>query len=172
MRTFLWPSQKSWTLSTFVRFEKRISKLYILSRAVLTCIWPFLVVMVLEIRRGYTEIQSYHRTEVHFASFLSGGFITGIVVDPPEKKLAKHTSVQCTAMWCHIDKNHKYKTNLISSLPIWSASSVNEVKKFDCWTPSIRIRVSGANSYRWKRQFFNWIGQCLKYCNNGAAIPC
>jgi hypothetical protein len=31
------------------------------SSAVLTCIWPFLVVMVLEIRRGYTEIQSYHR---------------------------------------------------------------------------------------------------------------
>ena len=111
-------------------------------------------------------------TEVHFASFLSGRFITAIVVNPPEKKLAKHTSMQCTAMWCHIDKNHKYKTNLISSLPIWSTSSVNEVKNFDCWTPSIRIRVSWANSYRWKRQFFYWIGQCLKYCNNGAAIPC
>ena len=28
-----------------------------------------------------------------FASFLSSGFITAIVVNPPERKLAKHTSV-------------------------------------------------------------------------------
>jgi hypothetical protein len=33
-------------------------------------------------------------SEVHFASFLSGGFITAIVVYPPERKLAKRTSVQ------------------------------------------------------------------------------
>ena len=33
-------------------------------------------------------------TEVRFASFLSVGFITAIVVDPPERKLTKHTSVQ------------------------------------------------------------------------------
>ena len=33
-------------------------------------------------------------TEMHFACFLSGGFITAIVVNPPEKKLAKRTSVQ------------------------------------------------------------------------------
>ena len=32
-------------------------------------------------------------TEVCFASFLSGGFITAIVVNPPERKLAKRTSV-------------------------------------------------------------------------------
>jgi hypothetical protein len=31
---------------------------------------------------------------VHFASFLSGGFITAIVVNPPERRLAKRTSVQ------------------------------------------------------------------------------
>ena len=31
-----------------------------------------------------------------FASLLSGGFITAIVVNPPERKLAKRTSVQCT----------------------------------------------------------------------------
>ena len=40
------------------------------------------------------------RAEVHFASLFSGGFITVIVVNPPEKKLAKRTSVywsgQCT----------------------------------------------------------------------------
>ena len=32
---------------------------------------------------------------MRFVSFLSGGFITDIVVNPPEKKLAKRTSVQC-----------------------------------------------------------------------------
>ena len=35
-------------------------------------------------------------TEVYFASFFSGGFITAIVVKPPERKLAKRTSVQCS----------------------------------------------------------------------------
>ena len=33
-------------------------------------------------------------TNVHFASFLSGGFITAIVANSPERKLAKRTSVQ------------------------------------------------------------------------------
>jgi hypothetical protein len=38
------------------------------------------------------EIQ--HCTEVRFASFLSGGFITAIVLNPPERQLmAKRTSV-------------------------------------------------------------------------------
>jgi hypothetical protein len=32
-------------------------------------------------------------TEVHFASFLSGGFTTMAVINPPERKLAKRTSV-------------------------------------------------------------------------------
>ena len=35
-------------------------------------------------------------TEVRFASFLSGGFTTMAVINPPESKLAKRTSVQCT----------------------------------------------------------------------------
>ena len=34
-------------------------------------------------------------TEVCFASFLSGGFITAIVVNPPERHLAKRISVKC-----------------------------------------------------------------------------
>ena len=33
-------------------------------------------------------------TEVHFASFFSSVFITAIVVNPPERKLAKRISVQ------------------------------------------------------------------------------
>ena len=35
-------------------------------------------------------------TQVCLASFLSGGYITAIVVNPTERKLAKHTSVHCT----------------------------------------------------------------------------
>ena len=38
---------------------------------------------------------SVHRTKVHSASFLSGGFIAAIVVNAPEKKLAKRISVHC-----------------------------------------------------------------------------
>jgi hypothetical protein len=34
-------------------------------------------------------------TEVRFASLLSGGFTTMAVINPPERKLAKRTSVQC-----------------------------------------------------------------------------
>jgi hypothetical protein len=34
---------------------------------------------------------------VYFASFLSGGFITAIVVNSPERKLAKCTYVHCIA---------------------------------------------------------------------------
>ena len=33
-----------------------------------------------------------HLTEVRFASFFSGGFITSIIVNPPERNLAKRTS--------------------------------------------------------------------------------
>ena len=38
---------------------------------------------------------SLHYIEVHFSSFFSGGFITAIVVNTLEKKLAKRTSVKC-----------------------------------------------------------------------------
>ena len=36
-----------------------------------------------------------HCTEVRFASFLSGGFITAIVVNPTEMEVTKRTSVHC-----------------------------------------------------------------------------
>ena len=39
-----------------------------------------------------------HWTDVRFSSFFSVGFITAIVVNPPERKLAKRTSVHCTAL--------------------------------------------------------------------------
>ena len=36
-----------------------------------------------------------HCRKVRFVNFLSSGFITAIVVNSPETKLAKHTSVRC-----------------------------------------------------------------------------
>ena len=48
-----------------------------------------------------------HCTDVRFASLLYGGFITAIVINPPESKLAKRTSVRCTAGTQHRKKmNH------------------------------------------------------------------
>ena len=38
-------------------------------------------------------------TEVRFASLFSGGFITAIVVNPPERKLPKRSYVHCRAIW-------------------------------------------------------------------------
>ena len=44
------------------------------------------------------EDHGAHCTEVRFASFLSDRFITAIVVNPPERNLAKRTSVQCLTL--------------------------------------------------------------------------
>ena len=43
----------------------------------------------------WTRSHPNHCTEVRFSSFLSSGFNTAIVVNPPKRKLAKCTSVHC-----------------------------------------------------------------------------
>jgi hypothetical protein len=48
---------------------------------------------VVKILAPTSEMISPHYTDVRFASFLSSGFINFIVVNPPERKLAKRTSV-------------------------------------------------------------------------------
>ena len=48
-------------------------------------------------RWNFKNIRCTQCTEVQFASFFSGGFITAIVVNPPERRLAKHTFVG----WCN-----------------------------------------------------------------------
>ena len=42
----------------------------------------------------FFEITTLHCTKVRFASFLSGGFTTMAVINPPERILAKRPSVQ------------------------------------------------------------------------------
>ena len=39
-----------------------------------------------------------HCTKMRFASFLSGGFTTVAVINPPERKLAEHTSVHWSTL--------------------------------------------------------------------------
>ena len=57
-----------------------------------------------------------HCTEVRFASFLSGGFNTDIVVNSLERKLAKRISVQCVElklMWqCYVHAITRHKIYL------------------------------------------------------------
>ena len=45
--------------------------------------------------KAFFQLNMIHYTEVRFAGFFSGGFITAIVVNPPERRLAKRTSVHC-----------------------------------------------------------------------------
>jgi len=58
--------------------------------------WPSRVTLI-----AYYSLILVHcalqSTEMRFSSFFSGGFITAIVVNPPERKLAKRTSVQSVA---------------------------------------------------------------------------
>ena len=51
------------------------------------------------------QIKPDHCTEVRFASFFSGGFITMAVINPPESKLAKRTSVHCDRYQYNRTKN-------------------------------------------------------------------
>ena len=53
---------------------------------------------------------SYQCTEVRFFSFFSGGFITAIVVNLPEKKLAKRISEQWSTKGQSIRPNPKFFT--------------------------------------------------------------
>ena len=53
-------------------------------------------------------------SEVHFTSFVSGGFITTIVVNPPERKLAKGTFVHCRSL--NILENHVIVNKKIESI--------------------------------------------------------
>ena len=47
---------------------------------------------------------------MRFVSFLSGGFITVIVVNPLDRKLAKRTSVHCSTYFAHLEYCHIRKT--------------------------------------------------------------
>ena len=65
-------------------------------------------------RRSIEFLTSSHPTEVRFASFLSGGFTTMVVINQLEKRLAKRTSVHPCGCFskipnCQIHKVEKWK---------------------------------------------------------------
>ena len=78
-------------------------------------------------------------TEVRFASFFSGRFITAIIVNPPERRLAKRTSVQWSISfilkriyhfllaWSNI-----YHGNTLLAKIIGAVQYIN--KNMDIWT--------------------------------------
>ena len=56
-----------------------------------------------ELRVHYKKnTNSVHVTELRFASFLSHGFATKAVINPPERKLAKRTSVHVLYKNCFL----------------------------------------------------------------------
>ena len=80
-------------------------------------------------------------TEMRFASFFSGGFITAIVVNPPERKLAKRTSVY----WCYLsiplfpfEKTSKEKFKPSCFIPfIFNKGKKNNEFTVNCETKSV-----------------------------------
>ena len=79
-------------------------------------------------------IQSYQSvqcTKMRFASFFSGGFITAIVVNPPERKLEKRTSVQWLEIYRHFSMKLLVKSSVNSVQEAWAKCFVVHVLKFE-----------------------------------------
>ena len=68
-------------------------------------------------------------TEVRFTRFLSGGFITAIVVNPPERKLAKCTSVH----WAVIRNSSEIVKDLPKILPADNWQAVVRQSSMSCY---------------------------------------
>ena len=80
------------------------------------CATPSIAISVLEFQAFYLFLYYFyiyisHYTEVHFAIFLSGGFTTMRVINLPERKLAKRTSVHCPVLGC--DGRDHAKSHLV-----------------------------------------------------------
>ena len=56
-----------------------------------------IIVLSNQIFGGYLELWFRECTEVRFARFISGEFTTMAVINPPERKLTKCTSVEWTS---------------------------------------------------------------------------
>ena len=68
-------------------------------------------------------------TEVRFASFFSGGFTTMAVINPPENKLAKYTSV----LWCVFNNSSLLGTKICQILT-HKATEINSLVSVGCWS--------------------------------------
>ena len=97
-------------------------------------------------------LKSKQCTEVRFASFLSGGFITAKVVNPPERKLVKRTSVQCQKL------GDLFK-NLWPSQNIWTLMHFNQqfTNLILSYTASSRWPQTKKRRWWWRRNH-QWQG--------------
>ena len=73
------------------------------------------------------------RTEVHFSCLLSGGFTNMAVINPPERKLAKRTSVHWTG---------HYFTE--------KSNPPNSIKKLLCWIKGLRYQFLNLTKTQYK----------------------
>ena len=99
-------------------------------------------------RYGHKILQYLHLTfdcmyctEVLFASFFSGGFITAIVVNPLERKLAKCTSVYCSqklgedfAKFCGLLRIYELYQNLPQSLNCLLSNRFQVIVMYWLWS--------------------------------------
>ena len=68
-----------------------------------------------------------HCTEVRFGSFLSGGFITEVVVNSLERKLAKRTSLHCTEVRFASFESGGFITAKLVNPPDWKRVNCTSV---------------------------------------------
>ena len=61
--------------------------------------------------------------EVRLASFLSGVFITATVVNPPERKLAKRTSVHCAYVFTKLVIKCSFLKQSLPTSTVWNLRS-------------------------------------------------
>ena len=81
---------------------------------------------------------SGHCTEVQFVNLLSGRFITVIVLNPPERQLAKHFSVHCRP---YIFVQQSWKLKMIFF----------EVHNLICRTKSLQTLLTCNANLRWQQ---------------------
>ena len=113
-----------------------LSDMWIHFKLIRATIWPTNPRSCMDFAEENTACQwcGCHCTEVRFASFLSDGFTNITVINPPEKKLAKCTSVRCGGP---ADYSYFYATLL---LKIWATITIQQ--KFKNFLSSLEFNES------------------------------
>ena len=76
----------------------------------------------------------YVSREVHFARFFSGGFTTMAVMNPPERKLAKRTSVRWVGQKMAIFADLQYYLCWCRWVGWWALKSNKHADVILCWS--------------------------------------
>ena len=103
---------------------------------------PFFQLKTIPLQRYATQL-----TEVLFASFFPVGFITAIVINPPERRLAKRTSVQCTVLFQELPIFWYYNAVLVEMCLM--CLSLNHRAHRMTWLDGLWVHLSICLSVRW-----------------------